>query len=78
MVTLLYLHFNQKKLLESYRMNALDAFSSHEDMKETIRIGLFNRFKRDLEQDKEEDPLLFEHFVADIMKSVRGGTTLVT
>lgn len=78
MAFLLYLYFDQKKLLESYRMNALDAFSSHEDMKETIRIGLYNRFKRDLEQDKEEDPLLFEHFVADIMKSVRGGTTLVT
>ena len=52
-------------------------FSSHEDMKETLRIGLYNRFKRDLEQEKEEDPLLFEHFVASIMTSVRGGSTNV-
>ncbi|MFD0620351.1 restriction endonuclease [Paenibacillus sp. GCM10027629] len=78
MCMLWYLYYNQKKMLESYRANALDAFSSHEDMKETLRIGLYNRFKRDLEQQNEEDPLLFEHFVADIMTSVRGGNTYVT
>lgn len=77
-VALLYYYLNQKKLLERYRENALDAFSSHEDMKETLRIGLYNRFKRDPELQKDEDPLLFEHFVADIMKSVRGGKTYVT
>ncbi|MFB9327438.1 restriction endonuclease [Paenibacillus aurantiacus] len=75
---LLYLHYKQKRLLEKYRSNALDAFSSHQDMKETLRIGLYNRFKRDLEQEKDEDPLLFEHFVADIMTTIRGGSTYVT
>lgn len=65
-------------MLEDYRNNALEAFSSHEDMKETLRIGLYNRFKRDLEEEKEENPLLFEHFVAEIMSSVRGGNTYVT
>lgn len=75
---LLYQLYNQKRMLEKYHRNALDAFSSHEDMKETLRIGLYNRFKRELEQEKDEDPLLFEHFVAAIMTSVRGGSTNVT
>ncbi|WP_136604086.1 restriction endonuclease [Paenibacillus dokdonensis] len=75
---LLYSLHDYKKQVERYRSNALDAFSSHEDMKETLRIGLYNRFKRDLEEDKEENPWLFEHFVADILKSVRGGRTVVT
>lgn len=39
---------------------------------------MYNRFKRDLEQKKDEDPLLFEHFVADIMTTVRGGSSYVT
>ncbi|WP_354518408.1 hypothetical protein [Paenibacillus sp. OAE614] len=43
----------------NYQENALEAFSSHEDMKETLRIGLYNRFKRDLEMEKEGNPLLF-------------------
>ncbi|MGG4481264.1 restriction endonuclease [Paenibacillus illinoisensis] len=75
---LVYKYHNQKQTLENYRNNALEAFSSHEDMKETLRIGLYNRFKRDLEEAKEENPLLFEHFVAEIMSSVRGGNTYVT
>ncbi|QSF46541.1 restriction endonuclease [Paenibacillus tianjinensis] len=75
---LLNLYSNQKRVLESYRENALYAFSSHEDMKETLRIGLYNRFKRDFDQEKDEDPLLFEHFVADIIKTVRSGSTYVT
>ncbi|MEN1985378.1 restriction endonuclease [Paenibacillus hubeiensis] len=75
---LVYKYNNQKQMLEDYRNNALEAFSSHEDMKETLRIGLYNRFKRDLEEDKEENPLLFEHFVAEIMSSVRGGNIHVT
>ncbi|MGO4732124.1 restriction endonuclease [Paenibacillus sp. 2KB_22] len=75
---LVYKYHNQKQMLEDYRNNALEAFSSHEDMKETLRIGLYNRFKRDLEEDKEENPLMFEHFVKEIMSSVRGGVTYVT
>ncbi|PWV97911.1 restriction system protein [Paenibacillus cellulosilyticus] len=75
---LLFRDYKQRKLLNSYRAHALEAFTSHEDMKETLRIGLYNRFKREEDADKEEDPLLFEHFVADIMTSVRGGRTFVT
>lgn len=47
-------------------------------MKDTLRVGLYNRFKRDMEEEKEETPLLFEHFVADIMANLRGGSTYVT
>ncbi|WP_337034852.1 restriction endonuclease [Paenibacillus illinoisensis] len=75
---LVYKYHNQKQMLEDYRNNALEAFSSHEDMKETLRIGLYNRFKRDLEEEKKENPLLFEHFVGEIMSSVRGGNIHVT
>lgn len=77
-LVLLGLFINQKRVLENYRLDALDAFSSQEDMKETLRIGLYNRFKREPGVDKEEDPLLFERFVADIMESLRGGRTFVT
>jgi len=75
---LVYKYYKQKQTIEEYHNNALEAFSSHEDMKETLRIGLYNRFKRNLEEEKGENPLLFEHFVAEIMSSVRGGNTYVT
>lgn len=73
-----HMYSSQKKTIENYRDNALEAITTHEDMKETLRIGLYHRYKRDLEGDKVENPLLFEHFVAEIMTSVRGGSTYVT
>ncbi len=75
---LLYSNQKQKLLLVNYQENALEAFSSHEDMKETLRIGLYNRFKRDLEMEKEGNPLLFEQFAAEIITTVRGARTYVT
>ncbi|MCM3629192.1 restriction endonuclease [Paenibacillus glycanilyticus] len=77
-VYLMYLYFKQKKLLELVQMSAVEAFASNNEMKETLRIGLYNRFRKDPELDKDEDPLLFEHFVARIMTSVRDGSTHVT
>lgn len=74
----LYRDYKHRQMINSYRAHAFEAFTSHEEMKETLRIGLYNRFKREEESDKEEDPLLFEHFVADVMGSVRGGRTFVT
>ncbi|MCF7755593.1 restriction endonuclease [Paenibacillus xylanexedens] len=75
---LVYLCYKQKQMLDEYSSDASDTLLVHKHMKETLRIGLYNRFKRDLEEEKEENPLLFEHFVAEIMSSVRGGTTHVT
>ncbi|WP_160037104.1 restriction endonuclease [Paenibacillus sp. An7] len=75
---LFHMYSSQKKTIENYRDNALEAITTHEDMKETLRIGLYHRYKRDLVEDKVENPLLFEHFVAEIMTSVRGGSTYVT
>ncbi|SFE17756.1 restriction system protein [Paenibacillus catalpae] len=75
---LVYLYFKQKKLLERIQMSAVEAFASHNEMKETLRIGLYNRFRREPDLDKDDDPLLFEHFVARIMTTVRGGSTNVT
>lgn len=74
----MYLYFKQKKQLEKIQMSAVEAFASNSEMKETLRIGLYNRFKREPELEKEEDPLLFEHFVARVMTSVRGGSINVT
>lgn len=64
--------------MKKYRHNAIQAITSHEDMKQTLRTGLYNRFKREVEQEKEEDPYMFELFVADVMASVRGGELFVT
>lgn len=75
---LVYLCYKQKQMLDEYSSNASDALSVHKHMKETLRIGLYNRFKRDLEEEKEENPLLFEYFVAEIMSSVRDGNIYVT
>ncbi|MBD3917589.1 restriction endonuclease [Paenibacillus sp. PR3] len=74
----LFRDYKYRQMINSYRAHAFEAFTSHEEMKETLRIGLYNRFKREEGSDKEEDPLLFEHFVADVMASVRGGRTFVT
>lgn len=75
---LVYLCYKQKQMLDEYNIDASDTFLVHKHMKETLRIGLYNRFKRDLEEEKEENPLLFEHFVAEIISSVRDGNTYVT
>ncbi|OZB99125.1 hypothetical protein CJP46_05050 [Paenibacillus sp. XY044] len=61
-----------------YRSSAIDALTTHDEMKETLRIGLYHRYKKEQGEDQEDRSLEFEAFVAEMMETVRGGRTYVT
>lgn len=69
----------------------VDIISRHldrnEEMKKTILMGLYLRFKKEdekqdltkfLERNIKEDPIAFETFVAEIIKVTRGGDVWVS
>src|SRR5699024_5747100 len=57
-----------------------------EEMKTTLGMCLYIRFKTESAENPptyssnfiKEDPLMFEHFVADLFKEARGGSTWVS
>src|SRR5690606_17228741 len=60
---------------------------SSEEMKKTLAMGLYLRFKKKGEEEIQEtytsnfireDPLMFENFVADVFEKSRGGSTWVS
>ncbi|PQP89168.1 restriction endonuclease [Paenibacillus sp. AR247] len=74
----LLLYLRQKGMLMHYRSSAIDTLTTHEEMKETLKIGLYHRYKKEQGEDKDEGSLEFEAFVAEMMEAVRGGRTYVT
>lgn len=47
-------------------------------MYEAMILGLYHRFKLDEEEEKDEKPLDFERFVAEVMVRYFGGSARVT
>lgn len=57
-------------------------------MKRTLAMGLYLRFRKEYEEDKnhikgnsifiKQDPLLFESFVAEVFEKAKGGSTWVS
>ncbi|RED40876.1 restriction endonuclease [Paenibacillus sp. VMFN-D1] len=74
----LLLYLRQKGMLIHYRSSAIDTLTTHDEMKETLKIGLYHRYKKEQGEDKDEGSLEFEAFVAEMMEAVRGGRTYVT
>lgn len=59
--------------------------SASDEIKRTLAMGLYLRFKKEHEEEEEqysssfikEDPLMFENFVADVIERAKGGRTWV-
>lgn len=74
----LLLYLRQKGMLMHYRSSAIDTLTTHDEMKETLKIGLYHRYKKEQGDSKDDGSLEFEAFVAEMMEAVRGGRTYVT
>lgn len=59
-----------------FRLDFARLFRSHEEMYQTIALGLYHRFK--LEEGKSESPWDFEHFVKEVLQDLYGGEAFVT
>ncbi|MGD6849609.1 restriction endonuclease [Rossellomorea aquimaris] len=56
-----------------------------EEMKRTLAMGLYMRFRKESEDEKnlsssylKQDPIMFESFVAEIIERAKGGSTWVS
>ncbi|MFC0562447.1 restriction endonuclease [Halalkalibacter alkalisediminis] len=70
---------------EEYSDLLLDKVESDIELRQTLAMGLYLRFKKENKDETsysatfiKEDPLAFEHFVADIIKSIYGGEMFVS
>ncbi|KRF18639.1 restriction endonuclease [Paenibacillus sp. Soil787] len=66
-----------KQELDSIRRSAIDFISVNEEMKKTLLVGLYQRYKKSDDPEKE-NPLDFERFVAKIMSDVNQSEAFVT
>src|SRR5699024_905357 len=82
-----FIHFRLTNRKNTYH-TSLMAQHVHlsEEMKTTLAMSLYIRFKTESAENPptypsnfiKEDPLMFEHFVADLFKEARGGSTWVS
>lgn len=80
-------HFQMTKRKNSYQTTLLlKHLDSNEEMKKTLAMGLYLRFRKEnLDETTKfsslyirQDPISFEHFTADLIQKARGGSTWVT
>jgi restriction system protein len=72
-----YYIFKYRKELNIVKGSVTDLLSTNDEMKKTLLVGLYHRYKK-TEEEKEENPLEFEHFVAQIMEGYFDSVTHVT
>lgn len=82
-----FFHFQLTKRKNQYEISLItETFQYSDDMKRTLAMGLYLRFHKEKSPDDpvkftnlflREDPISFEHFVADIISQVKGGSTIV-
>lgn len=82
-----FLHFRySKRKHEELDLLINQHIDSSEEMKKTLTMGLYFRFKRETEENLVKysriylkgDPITFETFVAEIIQSSRGGSVWVS
>lgn len=82
-----FVHFQlTKKKNNHYAALVLRQIDSNEEMKKTLAMGLYLRFKKHQpdEENKlsnsyiKEDPYAFEHFAASLLQKAKGGSTWVS
>jgi restriction system protein len=81
-IVLLYKIYTTRKI--KHENDYYDLLLSDEQLKKTLALGLYQRFcvEKELVNYSQiylkEDPLAFEHFVAEVMKHRFGGNTFVS
>lgn len=84
-----FIQFQRVKRQTNYKTALLAShIDCSEEMKRTLAMGLYLRFRKEFEEDKnsikensifiKQDPLLFESFVADVFEKSKGGSTWVS
>jgi restriction system protein len=72
-----YYILKYKKELLFERTRVTDLIQTNGEMKSTLLLGLYHRFKKS-EEEKEENPWDFERFVAKIMSEIHESDAYVT
>lgn len=52
--------------------------SINDELRDTLKHGIYQRFKKDMDNPDKEDPFDFEYFVADIMEQRHNSGSYVT
>ncbi|RDY72586.1 restriction endonuclease [Halobacillus trueperi] len=81
-----FVHFQITKRKNDYQSTLLSRhLNSNEELKKTLAMGLYLRFRKLQPEDQKlstsfikQDPLSFEHFVADLLQKSKGGSTWVS
>ncbi|NYV67193.1 restriction endonuclease [Bacillus sp. Gen3] len=87
LIMVAFIHFQITKRKSHYETSLItNQINSSEEMKRTLAMGLYLRFKKENEESPvrysslflKEDPISFEHFVADVFKNSKGGSVWVS
>lgn len=82
-----FLHFHYTKKNNVYKAALLaQHINSSEEMKKTLAMGLYLRFKKEHEENPDkysslyikQDPWIFESFVSEVIEKSKGGSTWVS
>jgi len=84
-----FLHFKITKKNLNFKTTLLtDSLVASDEIKRTLAMGLYLRFRRENEKDIhvvddnaifiKQDPITFETFIAEVFESARGGNTWVS
>lgn len=84
-----FIQFQRVKRQTNYKTALLAShIDSSLEIKRTLAMGLYLRFRKEYEDDKnpikensifiKQDPFLFESFVAEVFEKARGGSTWVS
>ncbi|WP_070120427.1 restriction endonuclease [Bacillus marinisedimentorum] len=82
----LFVNFYMNKKKDDYQTQLLaHHINKSEEMKRTLAMGLYMRFKKEDEEDKhlsssyiKQNPIMFESFVAEVIESAKEGSTWVS
>ncbi|GGH87578.1 restriction system protein [Pullulanibacillus pueri] len=74
----LFYYNRLKKENEKLKNRSIDHFKVKDEMKLSLLLGLYHRYKKEEDPEKEENPLQFERFVAKVMERYYSGETYVT
>ncbi len=78
-VVVLYFLIKNRQEYRQLKQIRLDILQTSQDMYHTMSLGLYQRFKQEEgKEQKKENPMDFENFVARVMVNYYGGQAFVT
>ncbi|WEG11282.1 restriction endonuclease [Pullulanibacillus sp. KACC 23026] len=63
---------------ENLKSVTTSLIETEEEMKLSLLLGVYHRYKKEVNSEKEENPLMFERFVARVLENYYSGETYVT